>query len=89
MPAKKYHVELTDEERTTLEQMLRRGTHATRKLTRARILLKTAAGLQDDEIAEAVYTRVPTVERTRKRFATAQLETLSDRSARGWAKNAC
>jgi transposase len=83
MPAKKYHVELTAEERATLEQMLRRGTHATRKLTRARMLLKAAEGLQDDEIAEAVHTSVPTVERTRKRFATARLETLSERPRPG------
>jgi transposase len=83
MPAKKYHVELTDEERVTLEQMLRRGTHATRKLTRARILLKAAEGLQDDEIAEAVQTSVPTVERTRKRFATSRLGTLTERPRPG------
>ncbi len=83
MPAKKYPVELTDEERSALEQMLRRGTHATRKLTRARILLKAADGWRDDEIATAVHTSVPTVERTRKRFATARLETLSERPRPG------
>ena len=74
---------LTDTERTTLEQMLRRGTHATRKLTRARILLKAADGLSDEDIAEAVDTSVPTVERTRKRFATVRLETLSERPRPG------
>jgi transposase len=83
MPAKKYHIELADDERRTLEQMLRRGTHATRKLTRARILLKASEGLQDDEIAEAVQTSVPTVERTRKRFATARLGTLTERPRPG------
>jgi hypothetical protein len=31
MPAKKYHVELTVAERTTLEQMLRRGKHSARR----------------------------------------------------------
>ena len=55
MPAKKYHVELNAEERFTLEQMLRRGTHSARRLARARILLKAADGLRDDEIA--VITR--------------------------------
>lgn len=83
MPAKKYHVALTDAERTTLEQMLRRGTHATRTLTRARILLKAADGLRDDAIAEAVDTSVPTVERTRTRFATARLGTLTERPRPG------
>ena len=69
MPAKKYHVELSVEERATLEQMLRRGKHSARRLTRARILLKAADGLRDVEIAEAVETSLPTIERTRKRFA--------------------
>ena len=40
MPKKKYRVALSPEERTTLEQLLRRGKAGTRKLTRARILLK-------------------------------------------------
>ena len=66
MPAKKYHVELTAKERTILEQMLRRGRHSTRRLTRARILLKAAHGLHDDEIAEAVEASIPTVERTQE-----------------------
>ena len=54
MSAKKYHVELSVEERTTLEQMLRRGKHSARRLTRARVLLKAADGLRDSEIVEAV-----------------------------------
>lgn len=83
MPAKKYYVELTDEERLTLEQMLRRGKHPARKLTRARILLKAADGLSDEEIAEAVETSVPTVERTRKRFASAREEALNERPRPG------
>jgi transposase len=83
MPAKKYHVALTAEERTTLEQMLRRGKHSTRRLTRARILLKAAAGLRDDEIAEAVATSLPTVERTRKRFAAGRLQALEEKPRPG------
>jgi hypothetical protein len=59
MPAKIYHVELTDQERLSLEQMLRRGKHSARKLTRARILLNAADGFSDDAIAEAVLTSVP------------------------------
>jgi hypothetical protein len=65
------------EERVTLEQLLRRGQHATRKLPRACLLLKDAAGLGDAEIAAAVDTSVPTVERIRKRLATAGLKTLT------------
>jgi putative transposase len=83
MPAKKYHVELTVAERAALEQMLRRGKHSARRLTRARILLKAADGLRDDEIAEAVETSLPTVERTRKRFAEVKLRALDERPRPG------
>ena len=37
MPKKKYLVTLTDDERTQLEDLLRGGHAATRKVTRARI----------------------------------------------------
>lgn len=83
MPAKKYRVALTDDERATLEQMLRRGKHSARRLTRARILLKASDGLRDDEIADAVETSLPTVERTRKRFAEVRLEALDERPRPG------
>lgn len=83
MPAKKYHVELTTGERATLEQMLRRGTHSARRLTRARILLKAADAVPDDEIAEAVEASLPTVERTRKRFAEVRLAALDEKPRPG------
>jgi transposase len=83
MPAKKYHVKLTAQEQASLEQMLRRGKHSARKLRRARILLKAAEGLRDDEIAEVVSTSLPTVERTRKRFAEIRLEALAERPRPG------
>lgn len=44
MPKQQYLVTLRDEDRTQLEDWLHDGTHATRKLTRARILLKAAEG---------------------------------------------
>jgi transposase len=83
VPAKKYHVELSADERATLEQMLRRGTHSARRLTRARVLLKAADGMRDDEIAEAVETSLPTVERTRKRFAELRLDALEEKPRPG------
>ncbi len=83
MPAKKYHVDLTIDERATLEQMLRRGKHSARRLTRARVLLKAADGLHDDQIAEAVSTSVPTVERIRKRFAECRLRALDEKPRPG------
>ena len=54
MPQKKYLVTLSDEEREPREQLLHSGTHATRKVTRARILLKAAEGWQDSAIATAL-----------------------------------
>lgn len=83
MPAKKYHVELSADERAILQQMLRRGTHSARRLRRARVLLKAADGMRDDEIAEAVETSLPTVERTRKRFAELRLDALEEKPRPG------
>ena len=78
MPKKKYVVDLTPEERTTLEQLLQRGKSSARKLTRARILLQADDGLTDEEIATALEVGVATVERTRQRFVEANLEALNE-----------
>jgi transposase len=83
MPKKKYHVTLTDDERAHLEQLLHSGTHATRKVTRARILLKAAEGAEDRAIAAALSVGRATVERTRQRFVEAGLEALEERSRPG------
>jgi transposase len=83
MPAKKYHIELTDQERSMLEQMLRRGKHSARKLTRARILLKADSGLRDEDIAQEIDTCIPTVEPLRKRFAQVRLGSLDERPRPG------
>jgi putative transposase len=83
MAAKKYHVTLTVREHQELEQRLRRGNHSARELTRARILLRAAEGLTDEEIAEEVDTSVPTVERTRQRFVAEHLGALTERPRPG------
>lgn len=59
MPKKKYLVTLTESERAALEQLLRSGVTATRKVTRARILLKAAEGWDDQPIANASTSDVP------------------------------
>jgi len=51
---KKYVVDLTAEERQTLEQMWQKGKSSARKLPRARILLQADEGLTDEEIATAL-----------------------------------
>ena len=68
MPKKKYLVTLDDDEREQLEHLLHSGTHATRKVTRARIILKAAEGWEDRAIAEALAVGRATVERLRQRF---------------------
>lgn len=78
MPKKKYVVDLTAEERTTLEQLLQKGKSRARKLTRARILLQADEGLTDEEIATALAVGIATVERTRHRFVEANLEALNE-----------
>jgi transposase len=83
MPKKKYVVDLTAEERTTLEQLVQRGKSSARKLTRARILLQADEGLTDEEIAMALDVGIATVERTRQRFVEANLEALNERPRPG------
>ena len=79
MARKRYHVRLSDDDRRSLQKLVRSGTAPARTLTHARILLKAdeateGPGWQDEQIAEALETSVPTVERTRKRFCTGGLD---------------
>ena len=83
MPKKKYLVTLTDDERTELEQLLRGGKVATRKATRARILLKASDGWADQRIAEALDIGRATVERTRQRFVEENLAAPDERPRPG------
>ena len=83
MPKKRYLVTLTEDERTQLQQLLRGGKVATRKATRARILLKAAEGWPDQRIAEALTVGRATVERTRQRFVEENLAALDERPRPG------
>ena len=85
MPQKKYLVTLDDAEREQLEQLLHSGTHATRKVTRARILLKAAEGWDDQAIADALTVGRATVERLRQRFVEEGLGALEERPRPGTA----
>jgi transposase len=78
MARKKYRVDLSAEERQTLEQLLQRGKSSARKLVRARILLQADEGCTDEEIATALEVGVATVERTRLRFVERNLDALND-----------
>ena len=83
MPKKKYLVTLDDEEREQLEHLLHSGTHATRKVPRARILLKAAEGAEDSAIAAVLSIGRATVERTRQRFVEEGLGALEERPRPG------
>jgi len=67
MPAIRYKVNLTDEEKRQLEALLHQGQSAARSQTRARILLKAASGLQDKDIIQALDVSASMVAKTRQR----------------------
>jgi transposase len=83
MPQKKYLVTLNDEEREQLAQLLHHGTHATRKVTRAGILLTAAEGWADQAIAAALSVGRATVARLRQRFVAEGLGALEERPRPG------
>ena len=79
MPAKRYLVSLTDEERQTLEELTTKGKAAARKINHARILLKADiqqadGGWSDQAISKALDTSIRTIERVRQRFVEEGLE---------------
>jgi transposase len=82
--AKKYVVDLTDEERTALRNQLRGGKAGVRRQYRSRILLLADEGATDEGIARALHLGKSTVERTRRRFVEGGLErALTDRPRPG------
>ena len=83
MPKKKYIIDLTADEREQLQLMIRRGKTSSRKLTRARILLKASDGFTDLEIVAALNVGVATVERIRKRFVESGLDAINERPRPG------
>ena len=74
MANKIYVVDLTKDERTFLLGFISQGTQSARKLNRAHILLLADEGKTDSEIAKALHTSTPTVQRTRRRFVEGGLE---------------
>jgi transposase len=65
---KKYIVELPDTDREYLLEFIAQGQARAREFTRAHILLKAAEGLNDEEIALALHSTLPTVQRVRQRY---------------------
>ncbi len=83
MPSKRYHVVLSEAERTYLLELISTGTSSAQKLTRARILLKAdQVGWTDTHISDALEVSRPTVERVRKAFVEHGLEKALHRKPR-------
>lgn len=81
---KKYIVTLTADERTQLLELIKKGSLAARKLTRAHILLCADEGQTDQAIAANLHIHRTTVERIRQRFVEGNLEgALSERPRPG------
>ena len=80
MKKHKHKVELTAEERQTLETVVRKGHHSSLKLMRAHILLKAdrnGPGWTDAKIADALGCHEKTAYNVRKRFVSrGRLEAL-------------
>ena len=70
----RYRVELSQAERDQLDEMLRGGKHAARRLKRAQILLAADTGVTEALIAATVGVGGSTVYRTKRRFVEGNLE---------------
>ena len=79
MAAIKYKVELTEAERSRLNEVSPRGKTSVRTVKRALSLLQADQGLRDREIADVLLVNPATVARARKRYVEEGLE-----AARPW-----
>jgi transposase len=84
MPAKKYIVDLTSEERQILEQLTSKGKAQVYKINHARILLKadinSAQGEWTDRaMSQALDISTATIERVRQRFVEQGIEAALNR----------
>jgi transposase len=76
---KRYVVNLTEDERASLEELTRRARVSGLKRQRALILLKADDGLTDREIADELEVGLVTVERVRKRCLERGIAATLDR----------
>lgn len=71
-------IQLTGDERDTLETWVRKTTTEQRMAQRARIVLEAAAGKRTKEVAALLQVRPATVSRWRTRFAQHRIAGLAD-----------
>ena len=83
MPAKKYIVTLTKEEKEILKGMVNKGKHAAEKRKRAQALLLAEGNYTDDMIAERTGLSRRGLEQLRQRFVEEGFETTLEGKPRG------
>lgn len=76
-------IELTDDERASLESTVRKAKSPQRDVFRAKIILAAAQGISNRSIAKQLDTDRLTVRSWRKRFARKRLQGLQDISRSG------
>ena len=76
-------MELTSEERTTLETIIHSPCAAQRDVLRARIVLLAAAGQRNEQIQVGLKVSKPVVIKWRRRYAADRLAGLLDQPGRG------
>jgi transposase len=79
MGAKEHVVNLSDEDRRTLEWFIKTGERKAEDINRARILLKADDGLTDSEISEHVGCHWKTAYNTRKAYCERGLAAIHRR----------
>ena len=81
MSAKKHVVELSAEDRKTLEWFVSTGERKAQDITRAKILLKADDGLTDAQICEHVGCSIGTPYNVRKRYCERGLDAIHRKQA--------
>lgn len=82
MSAKKFIVDLSEQERQLCREVVKKLKGTGQKVKRANILLKADSGWSDAKIAEALECRTKTVENVRKRFVECGFEETLNRKPR-------
>ncbi len=93
MPKKKYIVTLTDQERSSLEDLTKKGKYPAYKVNHARILLladtnRSGGGWSDQDISQTLKISVATIERVRQRLVEQGLEVAKKSKAATESKTA-
>jgi len=83
MPAKKYIVTLTEDEKKTLNGIINKGKHSAEKFKRAKALLLADENYTDDMIAERTGLSCRGLEQLRQRFVEEGFEVTLAGKPRG------